>query len=82
VNADVEMFDRVKEIADMKPLDVSFRASDQIVDVYKDAAVIHGFNNVMQDGQVVARERFVDVFLLQNDGVRKALTAQETVAAD
>jgi hypothetical protein len=81
VNADGEMFDRAQEIAAMKPLDASFMASDQIVDVYKDAAVIHGINNVTQNGEVVARERFVDVFLLQN-GVWKALTAQETVASD
>jgi len=41
--------------------------------------LIHGITTVTQDGAVVARERFIDVFLLQN-GVWKALTAQETVA--
>jgi hypothetical protein len=81
VNSDGEVFDRAQEIAAMKPLDVSFSASDQIVDVYKDSAVIHGINNVIQDGEVVARERFIDVFLLQN-GVWKALTAQETNSAE
>lgn len=81
VTSDGDMLDRAQEIAAMKPLDVSFRASDQIVDVYKESAVIHGVNSVTQDGEVIGRERFVDVFLLQN-GVWKALTAQETVAAD
>jgi hypothetical protein len=79
VNADGEAFDRAQEIAAMEPLDMAFNASDQIVDVYGDSAVIHGINTVTQDGEVVARERFIDVFLLQN-GVWKALTAQETVA--
>lgn len=63
----------------MEPLDLAFNASEQIVDVYGDSAVIHGVNTVTQDGEVVARERFIDVFILQN-GVWKALTAQETVA--
>jgi hypothetical protein len=79
VNADGEAFDRAQEIAAMEPLNVAFNASSQIVDVYGDSAVIHGINTVTQDGKVVARERFIDVFLLQN-GVWKALTAQETVA--
>lgn len=81
VNADGEVLDRAQEIAAMEPLDVAFDASDQIVDVYGDSAVIHGVNTVTQAGEVVARERFVDVFILQ-DGVWKALTAQETVAAE
>lgn len=79
VNADGEVFDRAQEIAAMEPLDMAFNASDQIVDVYGDSAVIHGINTVTQNGKVVARERFIDVFLLQN-GTWKALTAQETVA--
>lgn len=79
VNADGETFDRAQELAAMEPLDIAFSASDQIVDVYGDSAVIHGVNTVTQDGEVVARERFIDVFILQ-DGVWKALTAQETVA--
>jgi len=79
VNADGEAFDRAQELAAMEPLHLSFTASDQVVDVFGDTAVIHGINTVTQDGEIVARERFVDVFLLQN-GVWKALTAQETVA--
>jgi hypothetical protein len=79
VNADGEAFDRAQEIAAMEPLDVAFNASDQIVEVYGESAVIHGINTVTQDGKVAARERFIDVFILQ-DGVWKALAAQETVA--
>ncbi|MDT7758759.1 MAG: hypothetical protein QOH27_4657 [Mycobacterium sp.] len=77
VTADGEPLDRAQEIAAMKPLPVTFDASDQIVDVYGDTAVIHGINTVTERGMVVAGERFIDVFLLQN-GVWKALAAQET----
>lgn len=81
VTAEGEVFDRAQEIAATAPLDVSFAASDQIVDVYGDTAVIHGVNTVTQAGDVVARERFIDVFVLQN-GVWKAIAAQEVEADD
>jgi hypothetical protein len=81
VNADGQTFDRAQEIAATEPLDVAFSASDQIVDVYGDTAVIHGVNTVTKGDEVVARERFIDVFVRQ-DGVWRALTAQETVSAD
>jgi len=77
VNADGQMFDRGQEIAAMEPLPFSFNASEQFVDVAGDTAVIHGINTVMQDGKVLDRERFTDVFVLQN-GVWMALSAQET----
>jgi hypothetical protein len=77
VNATGEMFDRARELATTEPLDITFNASDQIVDVYGDTAVIHGINTLMQDGKVKDRQRFSDVFVLQN-GVWKALSAQET----
>jgi hypothetical protein len=77
VNADGQMFDRGQEIAAMEPLPFSFNASEQFVDVAGDTAVIHGVNTVMQDGKVLDRERFTDVFVLQN-GVWMALSAQET----
>lgn len=77
VNADGQTFDRAQEIAATEPLDVAFNASDQIVDVSGDTAVLHGVNTVTRGDEVVARERFVDVFLRQ-DGVWRALTAQET----
>lgn len=81
VTAEGEVFGRAQEIAAMTPLDVEFAASDQIVDVYGDTAVIHGINTVTQGGEVVARERFIDVFFLQN-GVWKAMAAQEVTAPD
>ena len=77
VNADGLMFDRGQEIAAMEPLPFTFQASDQFVDVAGDTAVIHGINTVVQDGKVLERERFTDVFVLQN-GVWLALAAQET----
>jgi len=77
VNADGQMFDRGQEIAAMEPLPFTFQASDQFVDVAGDTAVIHGINTVVQDGKVLERERFTDVFVLQN-GVWMALSAQET----
>jgi hypothetical protein len=77
VNAAGEMIDRARELATTEPLDITFRASDQIVDVAGDTAVIHGVNTLMQAGKVKDRQRFSDVFVLQN-GVWKALSAQET----
>jgi hypothetical protein len=77
VNADGQMFDRGQEIAAMEPLPFTFQASDQFVDVASDTAVIHGINTVVQDGKMLERERFTDVFVLQN-GVWMALSAQET----
>lgn len=77
VNADGELLDRGQEIAGIKPLPLTFDASEQIVDIAGDTAVIHGINNVTKDGVVVDRERFTDVFVL-HDGVWKALSAQET----
>jgi Domain of unknown function (DUF4440) len=79
VNSSGQPIDRAQEVAATKPLPVTFDASEQVVDVYGDSAVIHGINTVRQGGKVVARERFVDVFALQS-GVWKALTAQETTA--
>jgi hypothetical protein len=58
-------------------LPFTFNPSDQIVDIAGDAAVIHGINTLMQNGKVVDRERFTDVFVLQNGGWM-ALSAQET----
>ncbi|WP_029117131.1 nuclear transport factor 2 family protein [Mycobacterium sp. URHB0044] len=78
VNADGQMFDRAQEIAATEPLPLVFNASDQIVDIAGDTAVIHGINTLTQDGKVLDRERFIDVFVLQN-GVWLALAAQETV---
>jgi hypothetical protein len=77
VNADGQMFDRGQEIAAMDRLPFTFHASDQFVDVVGDTAVIHGINTVMQGGKVLERERFTDVFVIQN-GVWMALSAQET----
>jgi hypothetical protein len=77
VNAGGQMFDRGQEIAAMEPLPFTFQASDQFVDAASDTAVIHGINTVVQNGKVLERERFTDVFVLQN-GVWMALSAQET----
>jgi hypothetical protein len=77
VNADGQMFDRAQELAAIEPLAITFNASDQIVDVAGDTAVIHGVNTLMQGGKVLDRQRFTDVFVRQN-GVWMALAAQET----
>lgn len=77
VNADGQTFDRAQEIAATEPLPLVFNASDQIVDIAGDTAVILGINTVTRDGKVLDRERFIDVFVLQN-GVWMALAAQET----
>jgi hypothetical protein len=77
VNAAGEMIDRARELATTKPLDITFHASDQLVDIAGDTAVIHGVNTLMEAGKVSDRQRFSDVFVLQN-GVWKAVSAQET----
>ena len=77
VNADGQMFDRAQELATTEPLPMTFAASDQIVDIAGDTAVIHGINTLMQNGKVLDRQRFTDVFVLQN-GVWMALAAHET----
>lgn len=73
LDRDQEMTGIVKEPFTMNP-------TEQTVDIAGDTAVIHGVNTLIQSGQVVAKERFTDVFILQN-GTWKALSAQETAAA-
>ena len=51
--------------------------SEQVVDIAGDTAVVHGVNTLMENGKTLGRERFTDVFVLQ-DGVWSALSAQET----
>jgi hypothetical protein len=51
--------------------------SEQMIDIAGNTAVIHVVNTLIQDGNVLARERFTDVFVLQN-GSWIALSAQET----
>jgi hypothetical protein len=77
INSKGVLLDRAAEIANMKPLPVTMNPSEQLVDTAGDTAVIHGVNSLMQDGKVVAVERFTDVFVLQN-GVWLAVSAQET----
>jgi hypothetical protein len=77
VNAEGKMFDRAQELAATQPLPMTFDASDQIVDIAGDTAVIHGINTLTQNGKVLDRQRFTDVFVLQN-GVWMALAAHET----
>ena len=77
VNADGQFFDRAAEIASMEKLPFTMNPSEQMIDIAGDTAVIHGVNTLIQDGEVVARERFTDVFVLQN-GSWMALSAQET----
>ena len=51
--------------------------SEQLVDIAGDTAVIHGVNTLIDNGELLATERFTDVFVLQN-GAWMALSAQET----
>jgi hypothetical protein len=77
INADGEFFDRAAEIAATAPLPFTMNPSEQQVDLDDDTAVIHGVNTIIGDGEVLARERFTDVFIWQ-DGAWKAVSAQET----
>jgi hypothetical protein len=71
------LLDRAQEIAAMVKEPFTMNATEQIVDIAGDTAVIHGRNTITQAGKVLARERFTDVFVLQN-GHWMALSAQET----
>lgn len=77
INADGQILDRAAEIASMKPLPFTMNAGEQRVQLDDGTAVIHGVNTIVEDGSVIAVERFTDVFVHQ-DGVWKAVSAQET----
>jgi hypothetical protein len=77
VDSEGQLFDRAQEIDAMTALPFTMNPSEQIVDVAGDTAVIHGVNTLIEGGKVLARERFTDVFVMQ-DGLWKALSAQET----
>ena len=72
-----ELFDRAGEMAGIVKEPFTMNPSEQIVDTTGDAAVIHGVNTLIRSGRVLAKERFTDVFILQN-GTWMALSAQET----
>ncbi|MDT5328931.1 MAG: hypothetical protein QOF31_228 [Mycobacterium sp.] len=77
IDSEGQLFDRAKEVDGTTPLPFTMNPSEQIVDIARDTAVIHGVNTLIEDGKVLTRERFTDVFVLQ-DGVWKAVSAQET----
>ncbi len=77
INADGELLDRAQEIAALEKVSFTMNPSEQLVDIAGDTAVIHGVNTLIDGGKVLARERFTDVFVLQN-GTWMALSAQET----
>jgi uncharacterized protein DUF4440 len=71
------LLDRAQEIAGIIKEPFTMNPTEQIVDIAGDTAVIHGVNTLIQSGRVLAKERFTDVFVLQN-GAWMALSAQET----
>jgi hypothetical protein len=71
------LLDRAQEVASMVKEPFTMNATEQSVDIAGDTAVIHGRNTITQAGKVLARERFTDVFVLEN-GNWMALSAQET----
>jgi hypothetical protein len=73
------LLDRDQEMAGIIREPFTMNPTEQMVDLAGDAAVIHGVNTLIQSGRVLAKERFTDVFILQN-GIWKALSAQETAA--
>ena len=77
INSDGLLLDRDQEIAGLETVLFTMNPSDQLVDIAADTAVIHGVNTLVDGGEVLARERFTDVFQLQN-GTWMALSAQET----
>lgn len=79
IDSDGRLLDREQEIAGLEKVSFTMNPSEQRVDIAGDAAVIHGVNTLVDGGTVLARERFTDVFVLQN-GSWMALSAQETTA--
>src|SRR5215212_4212213 len=75
INSDGELLDRVLEIASVEEGSFTMKPSEQRVDISGDTAVIHGVNTLIDDDKVLVRERFADVFQLQNG---RWLSAQET----
>jgi hypothetical protein len=72
-----ELLDREQELANVKQEAFTMNPSEEIVIVNGDVAVIHGINTLIQSREVLARERFTDVFLIRHDNWI-ALSAQET----
>ena len=77
INSDGRLLDRAQEIAGIEKVSFTMNPSEQLVDVAGDTAVIHGVNTLVDNGKVLARERFTDVFELES-GTWIALSAQET----
>jgi ketosteroid isomerase-like protein len=76
--AEGQYLDRAQELAGIVEAPFTMNPSEQQVVVSGDTAVVHGVNTVIgDDGTVMARERFTDVFVLQG-GQWIALAAQET----
>lgn len=77
INSEGRLLDRAAEIDGLEKVSFTMNPSEQTVDIAGDTAVVHGVNTVLDNGAVLARERFTDVFVLRN-GVWIALSAQET----
>jgi hypothetical protein len=77
INAEGKLLDRAQEVTGVEKVSFTMNPSEQLVDIAGDTAVIHGLNTLIDNGKVLARERFTDVFQLQN-GTWIALSAQET----
>jgi hypothetical protein len=77
ITSDGKLLDRAQEIANTVKEPFAMNPTEQTVDFAGAAAVVHGVNTVTQSGNVLARERFTDVFVNQ-DGNWMALSAQET----
>lgn len=77
ITSEGRLLGRDEEIASIVPVGFTMNATDQVVDIVGDTAVIHGVNTVTETGNVLAHERFTDVFVKQ-DHTWLALSAQET----
>lgn len=77
ITSEGKLLDRAQEIATTVKLPFAMNPTEQLVDIAGDTAVIHGLNTLTQNGRVMSRARFTDVFILQN-GEWMALSAQET----
>jgi ketosteroid isomerase-like protein len=59
------------------PHEFTEHLSDEVVSFVGRVAIVHGLNDVTQNGRTVVRLRFTDVFV-RHDGTWQAVSAQET----
>ena len=61
IDSDGRLLDRAQEVAAIEKVSFAMNPSERLVDITGDTAVIHRVNTLIDNGKVLARERFTDV---------------------